>query len=64
MTQPEAFKGTISLANPTLSLDWDHTLVFKLVSTTPGSSVTVSNLMQYYYSALPVFGGAKTRSRR
>lgn len=49
-------KGTISLANSTLSTDWDHTLMFTLTSAQDNStsSVTVSNLMQY---SLPVLGG-------
>lgn len=55
-SQPEAMKGTISLANPSLSLNWTHTLKFTLTSPDANStsSVTVSNLMQYYYN---IFSG-------
>ncbi len=60
-SQPEAMKGTISLANPSLSTNYNHTL--KFVLTTPEanstSSVTVSNLMQYAYN----FFGGKSRAR-
>ena len=61
-SQPEAMKGTISLANPSLSTNYTHTLKFVLTSPEANStsSVTVSNLMQYAYN----FFGGKSRARR
>jgi hypothetical protein len=68
-SQPAPLKGTISLANPSLSLNWSHTLKFTLTSPTANStsSVTVSNLMQYSYNILSgkpriIRGKGSTRS--
>ena len=60
---PNTLKGTISLANNIFSLDWDHTLVFQLVSSNPGSKVTVSNLMQYQYPTQPTFNRVRHQTR-
>ena len=61
--QPQQLIGTISLANTTLHPFTPHTLQFVLSSTNPNStsSVTVSNIMQFGYSALP---GASPKPRR
>jgi hypothetical protein len=62
-SQPEPLKGTISLANSTLSLNWDHTLKFALTASHTNSSVTVSNLMQFSYPVLSKDGHARRPGR-
>ncbi len=61
--QPQQLIGTISLANTTLHPFTPHTLQFVISSTNPNStsSMTVSNIMQFGYSALP---GASPKPRR